>query len=480
MKFGALRFNRRFYFLTICLSIVVFSATLFSIGINQYNNFSQCEKPKNVIWMYKCAVTVLKDKDSGQIQKIAELKHLYSSSKLLPLVLKSSFSNNDEINRHLLKLGVDDSIALRLFSAEKKRCMKRSKLKPRKRSSYLSWCLGNVLISSLNFYLDTADTKFLDIFYQLSDELLSQTDERLGISDAVSGDILPVWSTLGRAKFTHSSINWYALAQFVEVVNRAPDLPVLYEEKASVYLSYLDQAVFSFDHFFEQYTENGKQICWFKFDYPESEIWDGEPHPFNHTSFLGATYAILSTVSPEPDKHTSRVKCLGNYWLKHTSYNKDGALVWPYAATRSNHVTEQVWKAGWTIIFPIEALKRDVFFDEKILQGIYTTITKVTDNPAGFHVRLPGIDTRTFDDLKEDLKYAPWYRHADRTITSWSIMATICRDVGEIFLSKILHNSRYYDAGWIGKMENLKAFSLLRSDKSLSLLPMKKYDCSVL
>jgi hypothetical protein len=423
---------------------------------------------------YQCTRRNL-DKAIPEHQKVKELKEFFQPNDIVDIL---SVDPNRDLNALIINLGVDKRIVKKLILTESKFCFLKSEQVPKKRSSFLSWCEGRLLSISLNFYIDTGDEDFLTIFTAIADHLIYLADDRQGLIDDTMKKSLPVWSSNSNAKFTHSSIIWYQLSRFVELINQTNVSQKSLQDKSHEYLSILEKAVFSFDTHYLVF-DSDKDTCWYKVHSPENAKWHNEPHPFNHLSFLGATHTILSTLSDDPNKYIDKVKCLGNFWLKHTSTLEDGSLVWPYGATRSNKLTEQIWKAGYTIIFPVEAIKRGVYFDENVLRGLYISWTNSTKNPGGFNVRLPGKDKRLFDELKDHHKYGNWYLFADRTITTWSILISVCPDLEKIMLDKINNHSRYFENGWMSWV-NLQAYSYLNGQDHVKFTKHKKYTCSSL
>ena len=81
-----------------------------------------------------------------------------------------------------------------------------------------------------------------------------------------------------------------------------------------------------------------------------------------------------------------RVECLANYWLRHAHLTKAGALTWPYAATRSNKLSEQTFKATWTIIFPVEAYQRGIYFTKDHMLSLLNTYKSTVESNDGVRV----------------------------------------------------------------------------------------------
>jgi hypothetical protein len=332
-----------------------------------------------------------------------------------------------------------------------------------KRANHLGWFGGFILQALLHAYRGTGDTDFLNIFARFYDQILDRRDSVLGIQDPLHGGAVEAWSNTpkggsGVAALTQSGRLAWVGVQFVEMV-RADKLHQ-FSDRAAKYEKLATAALAAFDTDFVS-TPKG---CFYKVARLLPDKWKGEPHPFNHVSFVGAAYAGLYALTGNPE-YRSRVECLAEFWRAHVTVH-NGAWAWPYGATVANGTSEQTWKAGYTIVFPIEAYKRGLAFKDEDIRGLARTFLQNVVRSNDYSVRIGLDEKRTFQEIRTNKKYASWFLYVDEALIRWRYLADFCPDVAAELDKAILTRPDLFSDGWYttGTMAEFQAYRLVKTN----------------
>ena len=384
-------------------------------------------------------------------------------------IIKASKISTDEVLRVIMNEPPDPDVIYDFVDKQIPWYIKAADDEPDKRSSWLGYPCINLLQTTLNAFKATGEIRFLDLFIKHFKKIIDRSDVSLTKQDYFTKRIMQAWSSDykngSRASIAASGRIAYAAAQFVELSRKSPLSSKRHLSIADRYLSIAEDTLLAFE---DDFTSNPNETCFFQVVGSESKKWNGEPHPFNHIHWFGAAHAVLHDITGEKI-HLERVNCISKFWIENSIIDENGALDWPYGATRANQNGEQTWKAGFTVVLPAEAYPRDQFFTDDQARALIRTLETTLMAPNGIRVRVSTRDRRSFSEIAQG-RYAHWLKRADQAVFRWMYLYKFCGNVPEITLKVINNHLNYFRQGWYGDLVGLEFYSMFLLPKPMKNL----------
>ena len=197
--------------------------------------------------------------------------------------------------------------------------------------------------------------------------ILQYRDSELNRIDEVRGEILTGWSykknstSKRRVMLARNGMIALPVSLFCETVLKDKSLEKKYKSIAVRFLKSVEDAVSVHDDY---YRITAKNEGYYIFPHDEKRT-----EPLNHTHLVAATYAVLYSITGNKE-YRVRVEQISRYFKSTIRKLRNGSYVWGYAPQpypeneRKNYKPENITKAGITIILPIVAYERNIFFTE--------------------------------------------------------------------------------------------------------------------
>jgi hypothetical protein len=232
-------------------------------------------------------------------------------------------------------------------------------------TSKLGWHWGYYAKAAINAYKYTCQVRFLDTLIESYEIILQYRDSELNRIDEVRDEILKAWSykknpkSKRQVKLTHTGMISLPIALLCEAVLKNRNSEKKYKDIAVKFLKSVEDAVSVHDDYYRLTPKNEGYYI-----YPENVK---RAEPLNHTHTIAATYAVLYSITGNKD-YRIRVEQISRYFKSTITKLKNGSYVWGYDPQpypeydRKNYRAENIRKAGITILLPIIAYERDIFF----------------------------------------------------------------------------------------------------------------------
>lgn len=253
---------------------------------------------------------------------------------------------------------------------------------PGLRSLDLAWDWGYTAIAAAVAFERTHDPRFANLVLEQYDDILAVRDSELGIEDGYLGRSLRAWgeqrpgdqrwwvSVTNAGMITYPMVKILAdihanYDQFDVVYGTGPDakaLKSLYLERRERYLESFQHAVEDLDALSRTADDGGQ--------YYIANGAAGVVEAINHVHPLATGMVLFNDIKGDAEM-IGRADRIGTFFEASMTTLPNNSCVYPYAPgpmmmTNYREDPENVWKANISLLFPYEAYRKGVVFEDSM------------------------------------------------------------------------------------------------------------------
>ena len=240
----------------------------------------------------------------------------------------------------------------------------------------LGWVWGHIAKAAIDAYKYTGQERFLEISMKSYEIILKYRDSEIKRIDEIRGEILNGWSykknsgSKRKVTLVRNAMITLPVALFCEIALKDKNRKKGYKGIALKFLQTVEDAVSAHDDYYRITAKNEGY-----FIIPGDEK---RTQALNQTHPMAATYAVLYSITGN-EQYRVRVEQISRYFKSAITKLKNCSYVWgydpqPYPENeRKNCMPETVRKAGITILLPIIAYERGIFFTDEDMIAISKT-----------------------------------------------------------------------------------------------------------